>query len=630
MSKLTVKSGKGELKLRKSRKLVGIKTKEEDVEKSDFVSAKFHENLGGFKIVSLEEGEQDLDAQLDEVRQKDEVEVGTHVYLTEGSDRPIVPTGEIIIVFQEAASEEEQQLVLDEFYLELVDRRGANRIIARVSDKSPNPLKVANFLQKIALVKLAEPDIDTIVDEYEFRVPGDHLLAHQWHLRNTGRIVDTNYRTKPGADARILDAWARLGNAGSSNVTIAVVDNGFDLTHPDLQSKVVKPYDLWTQSSRLLQGDSRFHHGTPCASLALATANGSGMVGVAPEARFMPVSGTSFSFRATEQMFDYCVDNGADIISCSWGTTDSNFMLSPMKEEVITRAAREGRNGKGCVVLFAVGNEDKDFVSFYAAHPDVIAVSACTSKDLHAEYANRGREVSVCAPSNGDWPLIAARAWWDPGEKHRGPGNFMFWADGKPRGDRYKHFGGTSAATPIVAGVCALMLSANPDLTAREVKEILQATADKVGASWEYRNGHSPKFGYGRVNADKAVAEAIRRKKSSSPVSDPTPVPAPRPAVSNVPGQTTGLFRFQVKPQIARGWSVQIGVFADYGNVLKQAQEIEHSLNEPVLVNILESGRTSYRILVGAFPERHQANALLSKMKTKGMNGFVKNLADLS
>ena len=270
-------------------------------------------------------------------------------------------------------------------------------------------------------------------------------------------------------------------------------------------------------------------------------------MGVAPMSKFMPINGTSYSLRATEQMFDYCVRQGADIISCSWGTIDPAYSLNSFKEAAITRAARQGRNGKGCIILFAVGNDDKDYVSHYAAHPDVIAVAACTSQDSHAKYSNRGRQISVCAPSNGDWPIIAARAWWDPGTSHRGTGDWRYWADGRSRGSRYKHFGGTSCSTPLVAGICALMLSVNPDLTAREVKQILQDTADKIGQPWEYVRGHSLKYGYGRVNADRAVAEAKRRYEArtfqprpSTPTtttttttrpSTPTPKPSPTPSV---------------------------------------------------------------------------------------------------
>jgi subtilisin family serine protease len=279
------------------------------------------------------------------------------------------------------------------------------------------------------------------------------------------------------------------------------------------------------------------------------------MVGVAPNAKFMPVSGTSFSVAATEKMFDYCVQNGADVISCSWGTTDTRYTLNSLKEEAIAKAARQGRGGKGCVILFAAGNEGLDYVNFYAAHPDVICVAACDSKDRYASYSNQGAEVSICAPSNGDWPLIAARAAWDPGTTVRGDGAFLYWADGVSRQGPYKHFGGTSGATPIVAGICALMLSANPNLTAKEVKEILQSTADKIGDASEYKNGHSRKFGYGRVNADRAVAEALRRKDSNTGTSTTPPTTTVTPQV--VSGQ--GLFRFSVERQHRTGLFGAIG-----------------------------------------------------------------------
>ena len=77
-----------------------------------------------------------------------------------------------------------------------------------------------------------------------------------------------------GADAKVIDAWKRMGNLGSSKVVVAVIDNGFDVSHPDLRNKVYRPFDLWTQSDRLTEGDISFTHGTPCASLAVAAANG--------------------------------------------------------------------------------------------------------------------------------------------------------------------------------------------------------------------------------------------------------------------------------------------------------------------------------------------------------------------
>ncbi len=622
MSKLTFQSGKGEITLRKSQSLVGLKTTEtrEADEQADYKEKEVLTNLGGFNIVKLNTEGTTVDDKLDEVRSRDEVEVGTHVYYAEGSNRPLVATGEIYIVFAAGVSEDEQRIVLQEYSLQLVERRAPDRVIASVTPASPNPFKVAMALQQVSLVKLAEPDIDTPLTEYEFISPTDDLLGHEWHLLNNGFVADTNYRLKKGADAKVVDAWKRLGNMGSSSIAIAVIDNGFDITHPDLRQKVVKPYDLWSQSTELPQGDTRFTHGTPCASVALAASNGAGIVGSSPNSRFMPLNGTSFSDRATEQMFDYCIKNGADVISCSWGTTDPTFRLNTLKEEAIARAARQGRNGKGCVIVFAAGNEDLEYVNYYAAHPDVIAVSASTSQDQHASYANRGREVWVCAPSNGDWPILAARAWWDEGLSGES-GNYKFWRDGRSRGQYYKHFGGTSSATPLVAGICALILSANPDLKASEVKEILQKTADKIGDPAEYTNGHSLRFGYGRINADKAVAEALRRKDGAAPVVEiPQTVSAGK-----------GLFRFDVKRQNPQGWGVQIGAFYDYGNVLIQAEKLQRQFGEAVIVNINElNGKTVYKVVVGAFASQADALSLQKRMKDAGVGGFAKNLAELA
>lgn len=621
MSKITVRSGKGEIIVKKSAQLVGVKTKEkEEITDKSFVKEEIIPSLGGFNIVTLEQDGETVDQKLDEVRQRDDVKVGTHVYYAEGSNKPMVPTGEIYIVFEDGVGPNEQQVVLEEFSLALVERRDDTSIVVKVTPQSPNPLKVASALQKISLVKLAEPDLDMPLDEYLVE-PLDELLPHEWHLENTGFVVDVNFRLRKGADAKIKDAWRRLNNTGSSQVTIAVIDNGFDLSHPDLREKVVKPYNVWDRNNVVPQGNPQYTHGTPCASVALASSNGRGIVGAAPNARFMPVSGTSFSVRDTEEMFNYCIKNGADVISCSWGTTDSNFTLSPIKEQAIAKAAREGRNGKGCVICFAAGNEDLNYLNFYATHPDVIAVGASTSQDLHASYSNRGRELSVVAPSNGDWPIIAARASWDQGLSNES-GEFKYWRDGRSRGSNYKHFGGTSSSTPLVAGICALILSANPDLTAKEVKDILQKTADKIGSPTDYVNGHSIKYGYGRVNADKAVAEALRMAEKPAPVIE---------VAESVSGGQ-GLFRFDVRRQDPSGWGVQIGAFYEYGNVLIQTEKLQRAFGQPVIVNINElNGKTVYKVVVGASADRNSINTLLKDIQRGGYPGaFARNLQDLA
>ncbi len=649
MKKYSVKCGKRNLVLTKSQIYVGIKPQSFNTDPHQIgVQKQVLRHLGGFQMVTLKKDQHSLDDQLDDLRKSRSIAVGTHVYYAEGSKRPIIPTGEIFIHFNDKTNKEEQKIVLDEYALQIVEERSANFVIAKVTKNSPNPLKVADALQNISMVDRAEPDLDTLLDEYgpEDQIT-DELFSHSWHLKNTGSVVDLNYPLKTGADAKVVDAWQRLGNLGSKEIVIAVIDNGFDLTHQDLNQKIFRPYDIWNQSSSIIQGDPRFTHGTPCASVALAAANGKGIVGAAPMAKFMPISGTSFSYRATEEMFEKAVQNGADIISCSWGTTDINFAPGELKEEVIAKAAREGRNGKGCIILYAAGNDAIDHVNYYGAHPDVICVGASTSQDRHADYSNKGKELTIVAPSNGDWPIIAARANWDEGTSVRGGGEFKYWADGRSRGSQYKHFGGTSSATPLVAGICALMLSANPDLTAKEVKQILSETADQIGMPFEYVNGHSLKYGYGRVNADKAVREAIRRKggniatggstngtttggntsstggsTTTRPSTTPT-TPSTKPATSA--GQ--GLFKFEVERQAAKGYGVQIGVYAEYANVLIAAEALQREFNRPTIVNINElNGKTVYKVIVGPYFSRGSADSVRRQMERAGERGFVVNL----
>lgn len=607
---MKIRLGKGKIELKKSKKLVGLKTlKSRSAEpvtpEALNETQKKYTRLGGFQIFDVGEAT-DADKELDDLREASEVEVGTHVYVDGESDTPFVPTGDLYINFAEGVDEEEQMIVLDEFKLELIKQRSAFRVSASVTSKSMNPLKVAYFLEKCSLVDSAHADMDSILKEYNIQEPNEHLFKYQWHIKNRGFIPDSNPRhtINPNAEAKVFDAWNRLGNKGSSDITIAVIDMGFDLEHPDINSNIVDAWDVW-DNQPFSQPKTFRDHGTPCAGVALARENGFGTVGVAPNSKFMPLSGLGFSIRDTEVMFDHCLNKGADIISCSWGSIEEKHELNSEKEDIIRKVAKQGRNGKGCVILFAAGNENREITNVYGRHPDVICVGASTSQDVHAPYSNRGFEVDIVAPSNGDWPLIAPKCSWDSGH----------WFDGNILDSQYQHFGGTSASTPLVAGICALMLSANPDLTARQVKDILIQTADKIGHPSEYVNGHSRRYGHGRVNADKAVAEAIRRLDAGN--SQPTVEP------SVVSGQ--GLFRFSVSRQPSIGFGVQTGVFAEYGNVLIQVEKLQNIFgNQPIIVNINElGGRTVYKVLLGQFTDVNNARKMLSHMKTKGVNGFV-------
>ncbi|MEM6772001.1 MAG: S8 family serine peptidase, partial [Bacteroidota bacterium] len=239
-----------------------------------------------------------------------------------------------------------------------------------------------------------------------------------------------------------------------------------------------------------------------------AAVNDFGIVGVAPRSSLILIDGLSFSQSTMKMMFQYAIEKDADIISCSWGTVHNNQQPGPGQVSAINNALINGREGKGAVVVFAAGNEGLDYINYYGQIPGVIAVGATTSSGVLANYSNRGLHLSVVAPSNGAWPVIAARTWWDQGAKKL-PYHQRFYRDGIERSPQHKHFGGTSSATAFVAGVCALILSVNPALTNTEVKLVLEQTADKIGEQWEYdEKGYSWRYGYGRVNAEKAVALA--------------------------------------------------------------------------------------------------------------------------
>jgi subtilisin family serine protease len=210
------------------------------------------------------------------------------------------------------------------------------------------------------------------------------------------------------------------------------------------------------------------------------------------------------------------------------------------------------------VIVFAAGNANRpvsgtvyekswpndllkgptNWLGGFTIHPDVITVSACTSLSKKAAYSNWGTNVSVCAPSNnappGMWFERTGYISTAPELTVSLPGLGMFSADlvgalGYESGDYVSTFGGTSSACPVVAGVAALVLCANPDLTAQEVKRILQETADKIvdrdadpqlgmRLGTYDTNGHSQWFGYGKVNALNAV-QAAQQKTSQSPQS---------------------------------------------------------------------------------------------------------------
>ncbi|WP_116105021.1 S8 family serine peptidase [Lewinella sp. IMCC34191] len=609
MSAINIKREGGTLELQKSRRLVGLKTKYGSTASNE--AGQVMPDLGGFSVVELE-GE--VESGLDRLRGEDSVAVGSHVYFAAGDNRPIIPTGVIYCQLAKGVERQESDRLFERLGLEVAERRADGTVVLQVTERSRNPLHMAGVLENLHMVVEAIPDVDVPLDQY-FSQPRDGLFPEQWTLQNRGSIPGVpGYETKAGADSGVQAAWRQLDGLGGADITIAVIDNGFEVEHPDLAGKIVSPLVVSSGSQGLPEGSAYGTHGTPCASLAVAPADGNGIVGAAPNARLMPLHGLTYSAFLTERMFDHCRTKGADVISCSWGTVDDRYRPGKLHERAIRRALTEGRGGKGCVVLFAAGNEGLARVNYYGQIDGVITVGASTSNDTHPGYSNRGTGLSVVAPSDGGWPVLAARCSWDPGQSDMPPEK-RFYVDGRDRGPYHKHFGGTSAATPLVAGICALMLSANPDLTASAVKSILEQTADKIGnrAGYDAR-GWSNQFGYGRVNAERAVDEAVRRR--SVPV-----VPADTPA------SPAGAYQLNVEPARKSGYGLQVGAYGDYKNVVATVAALKQSFGLPVVVE--ESGGL-HKIVVGTFATADQARAHIEEVRAAGYRPFVRDLSTLS
>jgi len=374
----------------------------------------------------------------------------SHVFHTPADPESMLfPMDAIYVQLKPSASDAEVNKLLDQYGLEFVpdpDGDPHSCVMRLTSESSENPLKIANALRKSGAVVLAEPDL-AVKGNLTIHRPSDTLFPLQWHLENRGGAG-----LAAGADVSATKAWDIT--RGNRNITVAIIDDGFDTGHPDFASngKIRSARDFGQGDADPSPVSSLDNHGTACAGVAVADENGSGVVGMAPECGFMPIRWSgSVSDADIRDQFDHPRLNGADVISCSWGVTSNFFTLSTSMKRSLSKAATEGRNGKGCVIVFAAGNANHDIDDppntrdGFAIHPDIIAVAASNSRDRKSHYSNFGDTIWVCAPSSGAGGLGIVTT------DRRG-------ANGYQSGDftTVERFGGTSSATPLVAGVCAL------------------------------------------------------------------------------------------------------------------------------------------------------------------------------
>lgn len=490
------------------------------------------------------------DAVMQQVRAADLVNYASHVYqLKDDPGSRLYLTDQITIQFAASVTAEAIAQITTPIGLQQVKPIAGvpnTFLFETTSSAQENPLKIANRLMQRSEVLTAEPNI-VVRTQAHYR-PRDPIYAKQWHLNHNG-----GPDLAPNSHVSAEQAWDLT--RGIRSVTIAIMDDAVDVSHPDFQGigKIVAPRDFKENDFLPLPGDPDDNHGTACAGVATAEENGVGSVGVAPGCALMPIRTTGFLDDQTiEEMFGWAVSKGASVISCSWGPASVYFPLSLRQRAALTQAATTGRNGKGCVIVFAAGNANRptngsvnesgwpnnalsgptSWLGGFTVHPDVITVAASTSLNRKAAYSNWGAEVSVCAPSNNAPPGVGLQetgyVFTPPQIRGALPGLGIVTTDrvgatGYATDNIAIDFGGTSSACPLVAGVAALVLSANPDLTAAEVRQLLQQTADKIvdpnpDPQFGFRkgtyeaSGRCDWFGYGKVNAAKAVQAAVQRQ----------------------------------------------------------------------------------------------------------------------
>ncbi|HRQ76599.1 MAG TPA: S8 family serine peptidase, partial [Phycisphaerales bacterium] len=303
-------------------------------------------------------------------------------------------------------------------------------------------------------------------------VPNDPSFGVQYALRNTGQTIQGQVGV-PGADIKATEAWDI--HTGSDQVVIAVIDTGVTSTHADLAANMVPGYNIVDGNTNT--ADSwLISHGTHCAGIAAARGNNAtGISGVSWTSKIMPVKVLNLFGSGTETQCAngviWAADNGANIGSMSLGYPDGIAYF----ENAINYA-----HAQGMVLAVATGNTPGAQIFFPARWANTMAVGATDNRDLLASFTTTGPEMTVTAPGVDVYSTYSAL--FNPA---------------------YVYQSGTSMACPHVAGLAALVWSVNPSLTNLEVRQIIEATADDLGAP-----GWDPQFGHGRINAHAALLAA--------------------------------------------------------------------------------------------------------------------------
>jgi subtilisin family serine protease len=488
--------------------------------------------------VPVVRGGRSLEARKADLRTLPDVRFAGGVLVDPKTRQPVLYTENLFVKFADTADTDACRAVLREAGLAIKSEPtyATNAFFAAA------PEGIGRQVFELAERLLARDDVEYCHPELVRERRSKLIFPPQWHLKKTsvgGITIDQS--------ANVEAAHAVTRGEG---ITIAVIDDGVDIDHAEFggSGKIVAPRDVFAGTDNPRPRRSGENHGTACAGVACAN-GGVGASGVAPGAKLMPMRlAAALGSHAEAEAFRWAADQGADIISCSWGPPDGDWWnpSDPQHDAVdpppahtrlaIDYAATQGRGGKGCVVLFAAGNGNESVDNDgYASHPMVMAIAACNDRGTRAIYSDFGNALWCSfpsndfehAPENHPAPLTAGiwttdrtgGAGYNPGSTSEGDASGLF----------TNSFGGTSSACPGAAGVAALVLAVNPALKREDVKDILKRAADRIDPQGGQYNaaGRSKFYGWGRLNAKTAVELARPQPRNEVTVSRRFDAPIP-------------------------------------------------------------------------------------------------------
>jgi len=374
----------------------------------------------------------------------------------------------------------------------------------------------------------------------------DPLFVDQWHLKNTGQPGNNGVAALAGEDINVEPVWNSCGTGNScrgEGIRIAVVDDGLEIAHEDLVANVATDlsHNYLSGSNDPTPNGAGDAHGTEVVGIIAARdMNNLGVRGVAPRANLV---GYNLLQNSTESNEADAMTRGSPdvhISNNSWGAPDDTGNLAESSlawRMAINTGLNSGRSSKGTIYVWAAGNGgsgpivDNSNYDGNANHRGVIAVGAVTDQGTKALYSERGANVWVSAPG-GEFCGTHTISTTDRSGVNgvNSSGTVTNGVADYTDANYTKCMNGTSAATPVVSGVVALMLQANPNLGWRDVKAILALTArinDPTDADWVANGTGLPinhNYGFGVVDADAAVTMAITWTNLGAEVSYSAPL----------------------------------------------------------------------------------------------------------